>query len=549
MAENRAVSYAIKYEVKKVSENDYVLTPVGVEGGLSDGVSFSIDEKTSIPILRNKNSLTHRYVVSKINYTDDLEKLYKYKDDPEFLSQFFFAENNNAVLHCKIEDNGELKIYDVNFDKYKKDGPRLATYHYDDNGEPMVTLNADAIEYLLSGNDKEEIKRRLEFYRGELTKFAENQEDGVIRIDTENDKIVSMDEKIPEGGINLPKTEVPKEQFHFHVKKDGDVYVGNPDVSFIGLRDAIRKNVFGHDEEINIIAKRLYRNHIAGPNRKMKSVLITGPTGTGKTETVKSAARYLGVPYTRVNTTDLVPTGYVGPKLDDYLMELYLKSGKNLTIAQKALFFMDEYDKIGTTELKAEVKPSLLSFNEGEKIMISNLTTRILFDTSRLNRVYAGVFERLEERFKKMGFTTDAERERLRKELTGPEIKKAIIQAKYFSPEDLGRIRTFVRYDYLSKDMRRDILRSAGGSDLLDTILGFKQDFGVETEVGDDFIYAFLETVPEEEGIRDMGTYLDQIFDKAEDELLLVPKNTYKKLVLTKKTVDNPKDFELESAA
>ena len=109
----------------------------------------------------------------------------------------------------------------------------------------------------------------------------------------------------------------------------------------------------------------------------------------------------------------------------------------------------------------------------------------------------------------------------------------------------MGRIRTFVRFGYLDKETKVDILKNAGGSDLLDTILGFKQDFGVDVEVNDDFIYAFLETVPDNEGIRDMGSYLDMIFDKAEDTLCEVPKDTYKKLVLTKDTVDDNSNFKL----
>ena len=540
MSESKTISYAIKYRVHKLSDNEFVLIPEKLEGGLSDGISFCTDG-VNIPVLRNKNSLTHRHVVYNIKYTEDLEKIYDYDENPEFLGQVFYGDNENSVLYCKTSDNGELKIYDVNFDKYKRNGPRLATYQYDETGEPRVTLNREAIDYIISGNDKAEIQRRLEFYKKELSKFSENEKDGVIRMDTLNDKMIFMDERLGKEKLESLISDVQK---NVYINTNSKVAIGNPDVSFVGLRDAIRKNVFGHDKEINLIAKRLYRNHIAGPNRKMKSVLITGPTGTGKTETVKSAARYLGVPYVRVNTSDLVPTGIVGPKISDYLLELYIQSGKKKEIAERSIFFLDEYEKLGNLDVKSQVKASLLTFNEGEKMMISNLTSNIIFDTARLNRVYGGVFEKLEELYRKIGFESE-NTEKLMKQLTGPEIKKAIIKAKYFSAEDMGRIRTFVRFGYLDKETKVDILKNAGGSDLLDTILGFKQDFGVDVEVNDDFIYAFLETVPDNEGIRDMGSYLDMIFDKAEDTLCEVPKDTYKKLVLTKDTVDDNYNFKL----
>jgi ATP-dependent protease Clp ATPase subunit len=540
MSESKTISYAIKYRVHKLSDNEFVLIPEELEEGLSDGVSFCTND-VNIPILRNKNSLTHRYVAYNIKYTEDLEKIYDYDENTDFLGQVFYGDNENSVLYCKTSDDGDLKIYDVNFDRYKNNGPRHAIYQYDKNGEPMVTLNREAIDYIISGKDKDEIKRRLEFYKKEISKFSENEKDGVVRIDTINDKITLMDERLGKKEMDSLINEVQK---NVNINLNNNIAIGNPNVSFIGLRDAIKKNVFGHDKEINIIAKRLYRNHIAGPNRKIKSVLIIGPTGTGKTETVKSAARYLGVPYVRVNTSDLVPTGIVGPKIGDYLLELYLQSGKKKEIAEKSLFFLDEYEKLGNLDVKSQVKASLLTFNEGEKIMVSNLTSNMIFDTSRLNRVYGGVFEKVEELYRKIGYESGDVEEK-KQQLTGPEIKKAIIKAKYFSAEDMGRIRTFVRFGHLDKETRVDILKNAGGSDLLDTILGFKQDFGVDIEVNDDFIYSFLETVPENEGIRDMGAYLDIVFDKVEDILCEVPKSTYKKLVLTKDTVDNNSNFKL----
>ena len=71
------------------------------------------------------------------------------------------------------------------------------------------------------------------------------------------------------------------------------------------------------------------------------------------------------------------------------------------------------------------------------------------------------------------------------------------------------------------------------------------EDFGVEVDVTDEFLDAFLQTIPEEEGMRDIGGYLDEVLDEVEEELCENPKNTYKKLVLKKEIVEDHSKFDL----
>lgn len=552
MVTNKTYSYGIRYRVIKLDEDEYILKPEALEGGLSDKIAFSSDNGI-FPILRNKNSFTNKSLVSKIYFTDELEQIYDYEEDTDTLGQYFYADHENTLLYCKIDKDGNLKIYEVNLDKYKK-GPRAVSYRFDEGETPIAILNEAAIDDLDEAPDLETVKRRLVKYKASLKDIENWEEQGITRVTTTYDKISAIDlRKTVEDEDDEEEVEQEKEG-----KKQDAVEVAKTvnaikkvepertsDISYKGLYDAISKEVLGHDKQIKIIARKLYLNHIAKPGRKVKSILITGPTGVGKTQTVKAAARYLNVPYVYVNISKLVGEGIVGIKVEDKLYELFRKSGKRLPIAQRGLFFGDEFDKLNFSQLdvKMAVRPSLLSLTDGEPIDVPQIKEGP-FDTSMLNRVYGGVFDRIEEKYRHMGF--GATEEKLDGELTGKKIKDLIIEKGYFTREEISRVQVFLRYGNLDAATKKQILLNVDGSSLNDKILRFKEDFGVDLIISDDFVNAFMDQeVTEEEGMRDVDTSLEEVLGEAEEELCLAPKNKYKRLILTRKTVEDPTQFDL----
>ena len=62
MVTNRTYEYAIKYKVVKLSNNQFLMIPMSLNGGLSDGIDFSTDKEV-LPIANDKRDFEKKYVV------------------------------------------------------------------------------------------------------------------------------------------------------------------------------------------------------------------------------------------------------------------------------------------------------------------------------------------------------------------------------------------------------------------------------------------------------------------------------------------------------
>ena len=149
------------------------------------------------------------------------------------------------------------------------------------------------------------------------------------------------------------------------------------------------------------------------------NAVVIGPTGVGKTLTLKAAADYLQLPFASVDTTTLVPSGGIGSKIADVLQQLLIQAtnllgcsndrrlasrslGSIKQLAERGIIFFDEVDKIAVRKEMPEnqnqiwlrlVQRSLLKVTEGATVQTANDSeTEIRLDTSGILIIAGGAF-------------------------------------------------------------------------------------------------------------------------------------------------------------
>jgi len=214
----------------------------------------------------------------------------------------------------------------------------------------------------------------------------------------------------------------------------------------------------------------------AGEVEVQKSnMLVTGPTGTGKTETFRAIARMLRVPFYIQDCTNLTQAGYVGGDVEDILRGLMQEAGGDPEKAQWGIVLMDEFDKLarksgrsasGYRDVSGEgVQQSLLKMIEGTRVPVTRgmgktaSVTHVnpdgtvrsnvdILDTSNILFVAAGSFAGIEDIVERrinsrarLGFGSS---ETHRKKLTATDAYDAVTEEDILEfgiiPELLGRL-------------------------------------------------------------------------------------------------------------
>lgn len=234
------------------------------------------------------------------------------------------------------------------------------------------------------------------------------------------------------------------------------------------------------------------------------NIIIIGPTGVGKTYTIKLIAKKLGVPFVKGDATKFSETGYVGGDVEDLVRDLYYEAGGDLEKARFGIIYLDEIDKIaspgeviGPDVSRTGVQRALLKLLEETEVEIRspqegfqlieypdegrNRRKKITLNTKYILFVVSGAFQGLEEIIKKrlkkqsLGFLSEIE---------GKEDKK-VNYLKFVTPEDLtaygferefvGRFPVIAVFDPLTEEDLYQILANPNNV----IVLNKKRDFKV----------------------------------------------------------------------
>jgi endopeptidase Clp ATP-binding regulatory subunit ClpX len=107
--------------------------------------------------------------------------------------------------------------------------------------------------------------------------------------------------------------------------------------------------VCDHYNHAKFLRERERRGETVPVEYAKQNVIVTGPTGVGKTYLVRHIAELIGVPFVKADATKFSETGYVGGDVEDLVRELVQKADGDIARAEQGIVYIDEIDKIATS--------------------------------------------------------------------------------------------------------------------------------------------------------------------------------------------------------
>ena len=225
--------------------------------------------------------------------------------------------------------------------------------------------------------------------------------------------------------------------------------------------------VIGQEEAKKILAVAVYAHYrkIANAIRDdvevaKSNVLLIGPSGTGKTLLCETLSRILGVPFVTADATSLAQTRYVNEEIEAILQRLLDKADGNVEAAQHGIVFIDEIDKLKSTDGEprsvsgASVQHALLKIMEGAPVKLPNAQ---YLDTTNMLFICGGAFIGLEDimaQTRHYGYiATSASDDHSILERLNTRVKPTDLFKFGLIPEFTGRLPIIARLQDLTREM------------------------------------------------------------------------------------------------
>jgi len=537
MGKKSKSKYAIKYLVNKLTDEYYTLIPYELIKGDDAEDRFITDNGKSYHYCLNMSDLRCKYVVDMIKTEEELEIEFDALNDKEDIFADLFYEIHKKTFYfidkSECKEKGCLIKYSLDLPLICEDDKKMI--YYMDQGIPNCVLNQNAVDEILNAKSAKEKNALLHKYQQYLSSIKKQYDlKGVSRISIVNNKVEYFD---IDGNVKVMDVKAPEV-----MKKTGKEF-SESDISYKGLSNYIKQRIIGHDDAIDTFAQKLYMNYTAVQGEVVDSILFAGPTGTGKTETVRAASSYLNTPMFEINASNLVPQGIKGISIEDVIIGLYEASGCSIQKAERGIVFLDEFDKLNSSDLdiKTAVKNILLTFTSGGTFPVQTDHYNFMYNSLMTNKVYAGVFERISKVQNPIGFNPSTN---ISQDLgNDEELRKKIMDKKYFTQEELSRISTILAFDELTKEQKKLAVMNSETSILKQKQKRYLRQFGLDLIVNDDFYDALFEQLPKNTtGMRGVYNLLGRILSEIEKFILEGNTNNAKEFVLTRKQAENPKN-------
>ena len=335
--------------------------------------------------------------------------------------------------------------------------------------------------------------------------------------------------KLEDRRRQLLEEEEEKAKANINTPRDIKAYLDEWVIEQEHPKKTVATEIYAHKKRI----KRLENNPEDAKKLRMdkSNIIFLGPTGSGKTETVRAICSCLDLPYTVQDVSAYTASGYVGKDVEDIIKDLYIAAGRDVEKTQKGIVFLDEFDKVKANDARADnkdvngkaVQQSILKMIEGTEmdVKLNKLEAKsIKIDTSNILFILGGAFVGLEEIINK----------RLKKGSVGigfggkPEAKGVVDYNNTISqvipddlvefgiiPEVIGRCPLLAVYNELSEDAMIKILTEPKHA----LIKQYKEEFrldGIDFEVEDGALPKIARRAKERKmGARALRTVMEDI--------------------------------------
>lgn len=440
----------------------------------------------------------------------------------------WFVESNGTVYHHISEYMNSGNCYGIRLplDIFLKDGSKLNTIKKD------ILFHVKKFEYTRNWNKSYKI----------MFKDLKTKKKQVFN-DVDTEEIY----KLYEQGI--PKTSVeeqPQKEEIIDNKEDVKIQIPKEIV------DKIKETIKGQDESIETIVTTICTNK-QFPQINKKNLLVTGPTGSGKTAIFRLLSEILDMPLIIFSVPGLTQSGFVGRSVDDIFVDLLLLCENDKHKAENAIVILDEIDKIANKSVNSgeiateAVQNELLKVIEGEQrtIKLPRKETLTTIDTSKITFVGTGAFSELYannkiER-KQVGFITEP-KNNSKKESKNINTEKL---ANYgLKRELLGRLPVLLELNTLTEEDLKDIILNSKESELKKIIKIF-ESYDIQCTNIDLLVDKIAKNAIEKGlGARGLTTVTTEIFTKIFYEILNNP-TAYSELILGENLLEDKSDYVL----